>query len=223
MEIGNLRLEGRLTVLRPKRPSDAEADYAWRIDPELAALDATSPLRMSLREYVRYFRDELEYPSPWSVRFAVDARDGTHIGNCMYYDINDQEHQAEVGIMIGDRRYWDRGYGSDALRALLRHIFTSTPLERVYLHTLDYNVRAQRAFRRVGFRDVGPVRRDGHNFLLMEVHLDEWLAQQEADTAGAHSPAGAQSTAGVTKAGPRPVDDLPGAAGARNPARGQAG
>ncbi|MBI2966173.1 MAG: GNAT family N-acetyltransferase [Chloroflexi bacterium] len=217
METGNLRIEGRLTVLRPKRPADAEADYAWRIDPELAALDATSPLRMSLREYVRYFRDELEYPSPWSVRFAIDAGDGTHIGNCMYYDINDDERQAEVGIMIGDRRYWDRGYGSDALRTLLRHIFTGTPLERVYLHTLDYNVRAQRAFRRVGFHDVGPVRRDGHNFLLMEVRRDEWLAQQEMDAAGAQRPAG------VTRTMARPADDRPGAAGARNPARGQAG
>src|SRR3972149_717081 len=184
METANLRLEGRLTVLRPKRPSDAEADYAWRVDPELAALDATSPLRMSLREYVRYFRDELEYPSPGSVRFAIDARDGTHIGNCMYYDINDEERQAEVGIMIGDRRYWDRGYGSDALLALLRHIFTGTALRRVYLHTLDHNVRAQRAFRRVGFRDVGPVRRDGHSFLLMEVLRDEWLAPPGAARAG---------------------------------------
>jgi RimJ/RimL family protein N-acetyltransferase len=217
MEIGNLRLEGRLTVLRPKRPEDAEADYAWRIDPELAALDATSPLRMSLREYVRYFRDELEYPSPWSVRFAIDARDGTHIGNCMYYDINDEERQAEFGIMIGDRRYWDHGYGSDALRTLLRHIFTGTHLERVYLHTLDYNVRAQRAFRRVGFHEVGPVRRDGHNFLLMEVRRDDWLAQQEMDAANAQRPAG------VTNARLQPADGRPDAAGARNPARGQAG
>jgi RimJ/RimL family protein N-acetyltransferase len=191
METANLRLEGRLTVLRPKRPTDAEADYAWRIDPELAALDATSPLRMSLREYVRYFRDELEYPSPWSVRFAIETRDGAHIGNCMYYDINDEERQTEIGIMIGDRRYWDRGYGSDALRTLLHHIFTGTPLERVYLHTLDHNVRAQRAFRRVGFRDIKSVRREGHSFLLMEVLRDEWLAAfgdeaSDAEAAGRH-------------------------------------
>lgn len=177
MDMSDLRLEGELTVLRPKRPEDAEADYAWRADPELAALDATSPVRMSLRDYIRYFRDELEYPSPWSVRLAIDTKDGVHIGNCMYYDINDQEKQAEIGIMIGDRRYWDHGYGSDALMALLTHVFTETPLERVYLHTLDYNMRAQKAFRRVGFRDVGPVRRDGHTFVLMEVLRVNWLAR----------------------------------------------
>lgn len=177
MTAADLRLEGELTVLRQKRASDAEADYAWRTDPELARLDATTPLRMSLREYVRYFRDELEYPSPWSVRLAIDTRDGVHIGNCMYYDINDDERHAELGIMIGERDYWDRGYGSDALSTVLRHIFTDTPLERVYLHTLDYNVRAQRAFRHVGFKDVGPVRRDGHSFLMMEVFRKEWLAR----------------------------------------------
>ncbi|MBI4220856.1 MAG: GNAT family N-acetyltransferase [Chloroflexi bacterium] len=177
MDISELHLEGKLTVLRPKRPEDAEADYAWRVDPELAALDATSPLRMSLKDYIRYFRDELEYPSPWSVRLAIDTRDGVHIGNCMYYDINDQERQAELGIMIGDRRYWDRGYGSDALMALLGHVFTETPLERIYLHTLEFNGRAQKAFRRVGFYDVSRVRRDGHNFLLMEARRAEWLAK----------------------------------------------
>jgi RimJ/RimL family protein N-acetyltransferase len=177
METASARLEGRLTVLRQKRPSDVEADYAWRIDPELAALDATAPLRMTLREYVRYFRDELEYPSPWSVRYAIDTTDGTHIGNCMYYDINDEARQAEVGIMIGDRRYWDRGYGSDALETLLAHIFARTRLERVYLHTLDYNVRAQRSFKRVGFSEIGPVRRDGHNFVMMEVRRESWLAR----------------------------------------------
>lgn len=74
MNAADLRLEGELTVLRQKRASDAEADYAWRTDPELARLDATTPVRMTLREYVRYFRDELEYPSPWSVRLAIDTR-----------------------------------------------------------------------------------------------------------------------------------------------------
>jgi RimJ/RimL family protein N-acetyltransferase len=184
MEATSTRLEGRLTVLRPKRPSDVEADYAWRIDPELAALDATTPLRMTLREYVRYFRDELEYPSPWSVRFAIDTREGAHIGNCMYYDINDDARQAEVGIMIGDRRYWDRGYGADALETLLAHIFAGERLDRVYLHTLDYNVRAQRSFTRVGFREIGPVRRDGHSFVMMEVCRELWLARPRREGHG---------------------------------------
>ena len=96
----NLLLRGRLVVLREKRIEDVEADYEWRVDTELASLDATTPLRLSLKEYERYFRDELEYPSPWSVRLAVDTLDGEHIGNVMYYDVDERKRQAELGIMI---------------------------------------------------------------------------------------------------------------------------
>lgn len=170
----NLRLQGDLVVLREKRVEDVEADYRWRVDPELATLDATSPLRMTLHDYERYFRDELEYPSPWSVRLAIETRDGFHIGNVMYYDIDEHKRETELGIMIGDRRYWGQGYGQDAIDVLVRHIFTDTPIERIYLHTLAWNQRAQAAFEKCGFEPVRTVRRDGHEFILMEVWRETW-------------------------------------------------
>ncbi len=172
----NLRLQGRLVVLREKRIEDVEADFAWRVDPELASLDATSPLRLSLKEYTRYFRDELEYPSPWSVRLAVDTLGGEHIGNVMYYDVDERKRQAELGIMIGVREYWDRGYGTDVVNTVLRHIFADTGIERVYLHTLEWNERAQTVFKKTGFTPVRKVSRDGHNFILMEMIRSDWLA-----------------------------------------------
>ncbi len=175
-----LRLEGKLCILRAKRLEDAEQDYSWRTDPELAALDASVPLTISLNEFMRYHRDEVEVPSPWSVRMGIDALDGRHIGNCMYYDIDPERRQAEVGIMIGDRGYWGRGYGVDALRTLLRHIFTETPLDHIYLHTLVGNERAQRAFTRAGFKPVVKLRRDGYDFLKMEVWREEWERQEQA-------------------------------------------
>jgi RimJ/RimL family protein N-acetyltransferase len=178
-------IEGRLVALRPKRLEDAEADYAWRTDSELARLDATAPLMISFPEYLRYHRDDLEFPSPWSVRLAIDTLDGRHIGNCMYYDIDAERKQAEMGIMIGDRAFWGRGYGTDAVKALLRHIFTATPIERVYLHTLAGNSRAQRAFARAGLKPAGDVHRDGYEFLKMEARKDGWLAAHPVEGSAA--------------------------------------
>ncbi len=168
-----VRIEGERVILRAKAAADVSTDYAWRTDPELAALDATTPLAVSFREFERYYRDELEYPSPWSVRLGIDTLDGRHIGNCMYYDIDPDRKQAEIGIMIGDREFWGKGYGSDAVRTLLRHIFAETPMERVYLHTLIHNARAQKAFEKAGMRPAGQVRRDGYEFLQMEVWRTE--------------------------------------------------
>jgi len=171
-----LRLVGKLAVLRSKSMEDAEADYSWRIDPELAGLDATRPVTLSFTEYLRYHRDDVAYPSPWSVRMAIDTLDGRHIGNCMYYDINTEKSQCELGIMIGDRDYWSLGYGTDVIKTALAHIFTATELELVYLHTLTHNYRAQKSFAKAGFTPVREVKRDGYEFVLMEIRRNEWEA-----------------------------------------------
>ena len=172
----NLLLTGQQTVLREKRIEDAVVDYEWRVDPELAKLDATAPLRLTLDEYTRYFSDELEFPSPWSVRLAVETLDGEHIGNVMYYDVDEPKKQAELGIMIGIRKYWGRGYGTDVIATVLKHIFLDTGIERVYLHTLVWNDRAQSAFKKSGFKFVRDVTKDGYEFLLMDISRDDWVA-----------------------------------------------
>lgn len=170
---------GQKVILREKHLSDAHDDYRWRSDEELARLDAAPPLRMSFQDYLRLYEDELRYPYPWSRRFAIDTLDGKHIGNCMYYDIDYTTGEAELGIMIGEKDYWNRGYGTDAVSTLLSIIFTETPLKRIYLHTLEWNVRAQRSFAKAGFVPVRTVRRNGQTFVRMEITREQWLRLQE--------------------------------------------
>ena len=169
-----VEIRGRKVVIREKRIEDVADDYAWRTDEELSRLDATQPLRMSLSDFARFSREEIVYNTPASKRLAIDTLDGLHIGNCMYYDIDLRRGEAELGIMIGNRDYWDMGYGTDSVDTLLDHIFTTTDLDRVYLHTLDWNLRAQRAFTKSGFREVKKVRRSGLDFLLMDINRQDW-------------------------------------------------
>ena len=117
--IAGINLVGEKVVLREKKLDDAVEDYVWRRDSELSELDATRPISMSFSDYHRYTQEELRYDSYYSVRLAVDTLDGIHIGNCMYYDINDRRQEAELGIMIGNRDYWSQGYGSDAIKTLI--------------------------------------------------------------------------------------------------------
>ena len=177
-----LPIRGEKVVLRDKRTDDTPDDYAWRKDEDLARLDATRPINMPYEEYLRYAIDELELGGKWSHRLAIDTLDGKHIGNCMYYDIDSKRRQAELGIMIGDREYWGRGYGTDSINTLLCHIFTTSPLERIYLHTLDWNHRARRSFARAGFVERRPVRRNGHEFVLMDISRVEWEQRQKPDS-----------------------------------------
>ena len=167
-------IRGKLTVLREKRLEDAALDYEWRTDEELSALDATTPLRMSYSSYLRLIEDEIRHPVPWSKRFAIDTLDGKLIGNCMYYDIDLAKGQAELGIMIGDKDYWSQGYGTDAVNTLISHMFNTAYFGRIYLHTLSWNLRAQKSFQKCGFVIVKPVRRSGYDFILMELMKDRW-------------------------------------------------
>lgn len=176
--IKKIELRGEKTVLREKRITDAPEDYSWRTDAELARLDAAQPLNMAYDDFLKHSQEELNRQSKQSMRFGIDDLYGRHIGNCMVYDINERRGSAELGIMIGDREYWSKGYGSDTVDMLLEHLFTTTSMRRVYLHTLTWNHRAQRAFEKSGFRPVRDVRRREYNFILMEIFRKDWELQR---------------------------------------------
>lgn len=164
---------GSKVILREKRLADAGNDYRWQSDPELMRLDAAPLPVISFARYLLDYASVLQHPAPTSRRFAVEA-DGKHIGNCTCYNISEKQGEAELGIMIGDRDYWDRGYGSDAVATLVNHIFRTTGIWRIYLKTLDWNARAQGCFRKCGFLPCGQLRRDGYSFVLMELPRDRW-------------------------------------------------
>ena len=172
-------LHGARIVLRDKHIDDAELDYIWRSDPELARLDAAYPLTMTYDRFLKIYQDQLQYPTPGSHHFAAVTHEGKFIGNCMYYDLDSVNMEAELGIVIGDRDYWGNAFGYDAVTTLLEYLFKERNLKRVYLHTLEWNERAQRCFSRCGFQEVRRVRRMAYDFILMEVKRDDWLADAE--------------------------------------------
>ena len=177
-------LTGAKVILREKLPEDAWNDYLWRSDEELARLDAAPPLRMTFEEYQRIFKDQLRYPTPGSLRLSIETLDHELIGNCMYYDVDTINKEAELGIVIGNKNYWSQSYGYDAVVILLDHLFYTAKLQRVYLHTLEWNKRAQRCFERCGFGVVRPRKRNGYNFILMDISWDRWQEIREDKLSG---------------------------------------
>ena len=76
--------------------------------------------------------------------------------------------------MIGNRNYWDKGYGVDAINTLLGYMFRTTNLRRIYLKTLTSNIRGQKCFQKCGFRPYGSLEKNGFSFLLMELFRNDW-------------------------------------------------
>ena len=165
-------------IIREKRLADAWDDYTWETDPELAELDAAPILATTFSQYLADYANQLRNSLPTSQRFAVDSPDRKHIGNCSYYNISETRGETELGIMIGNRDYWDKGYGSSAVTTLVNHIFHQTSLNRIYLKTLVSNTRAQKCFQKCGFTSYGHLDKDGFSFVLMEIYRHQWQEQQ---------------------------------------------
>jgi RimJ/RimL family protein N-acetyltransferase len=169
---------GSKVRLREKKLSDVRNDYRWQSDPELARLDAAPVLKTSFAVYLLDYTQGIHRPGPNRYPLAIESLEGKHIGNCTCYDINEDKGEAQLGIMIGNRDYWDKGYGTDVVATMVNHIFLNTNLRRIYLKTLDWNIRAQKCFQNGGFTPCGQMRRNSNNFVLMELKREYWEIQR---------------------------------------------
>lgn len=172
--LADIIIIGRKIKLRKKTITDARDDYAWHNDPELARIDAAPRLTLPFIQYLSIYADELYRESPVRYEFAIDTPDDKHIGNCIYYGIDMFRGETELGIVIGNRDYWNEGYGTDAVTILVTHIFRQVDFKRIYLKTLVSNSRAQKCFQKCGFSPYGRRNRDGHSFVLMEMYRKQW-------------------------------------------------
>ena len=102
------------------------------------------------------------------------------IGSWAFNDIDWRNRSAEFGILIGDKSYWNRGYGTEAVRLLVQHGFKTLNLNRIYLHVFENNPRAIRAYEKAGFIHEGRKRqaeyKDGKyiDVLVMSMLKDEF-------------------------------------------------
>lgn len=107
------------------------------------------------------------------------------VGNCSIFDIDWENRSAEVGIHIGEKEYWDQGFGTKAMRLLLLHGFDTMNLHRISLRVFETNQRAIRSYEKAGFilegkmREAQYIRGRYADVLLMSVLQQEWQLENE--------------------------------------------
>lgn len=108
------------------------------------------------------------------------------IGTCAFTHIDWRLRASEFGIMIGEKQYWNQGYGTEAVRLLIHHGFNRLNLNRIFLHVFSNNPRAIRAYQKAGFtlevRERQAEYMDGRyiDVYLMGLLKDEYLKNKEA-------------------------------------------
>ncbi|MCO6452397.1 MAG: GNAT family N-acetyltransferase [Caldilineales bacterium] len=169
-------LQGRRVVLRPIERADLATYTPWFNDPEvLEYFGRYWP--MTLADEENWYEGQLGDPS--RVNFAVEA-DGVHIGGCGFANIDHRNRHAEAGLFIGEKSYWNQGFGQDILRTLVDYGFHYLNFHRIYLRVFADNARGVRAYEKVGFRHEGRFRdaewRHGRwmDILFMSILSHEW-------------------------------------------------
>lgn len=179
-------LEGTLVNLRAPEMADLDRNTRWINDRDVTRF-LSIRYEMSRLAEEAWLRDLTSKPTSYERPFfAIETKDGVHIGNVNLFGLRPEDRRAELGIMIGDKSRWSQGMGSDALRTLLRFAFDQMNLNRVELLTYAYNERAYAAYRKCGFIEEGRRRhalyRDGayQDFIVMGVLRDEWRERPDA-------------------------------------------
>jgi len=120
----------------------------------------------------------------FSIRTIVDDE---LIGSVRLFNITWPSRNGYIGISLGGASARGKGYGTDAMRILLRFAFMEINLHRVMLEVFDYNIGAIRSYEKVGFIKEGRLRqknrRDGqfHDIVRMGILRREWLALHHPD------------------------------------------
>ncbi|MGH6661893.1 MAG: GNAT family N-acetyltransferase [Rhodospirillales bacterium] len=144
-------IEGRRLRLRNVRIEDATDIYAaWMNDPEVVRYTESRFTRHTLVSLRRFIETVIARPNALFLAIIVKP-DGRHIGNIKLDAIDSQHGTAEVGIIIGDKNYWGRGYGSEAIDLLASYAFGALGLRKLTAGIYVNNADSIRSFERAGF------------------------------------------------------------------------
>jgi len=142
-------ITGEKVLIRDRKPINHIKETIWGRDSEVTNLDPPSGKIFS------------------SHPLSIMTLNGKHIGLCSLY--NWDITGVQLGIRIGEKDYWGKGYGKDAIRSLVNYCFAATDVERVWLKVLPNNTRAIRCYERCGFVHVGRLALSGYEFNVMEI------------------------------------------------------
>ena len=172
---------GERIRLRAIERTDLAQFVDWLNDPEVRqGLMINLPL--SLAEEQTWYENMLKRPQvehPLVIEIMTD--DGwERIGNCGLMDFDWQVRQAEFGIFIGAKQFWNQGYGTEAFKTMIHHGFDTLNLNRISLRVYENNPRAIRSYLSVGFVEEGIMReavfQDGEyvDVAFMSILYSEW-------------------------------------------------
>jgi RimJ/RimL family protein N-acetyltransferase len=181
---------GELVRFTSEEPeARAKAEVRWQRDSEFIRLADSDPSQLSSEKKIREWFDQQAEGGPKPERFSFSVRtlEGDRYIGFLGLWVDLIQSEAWVGLGIGEREFWSKGYGSDMMKLCQNYVFSELGLQRLSLGLHEYNPRALRSYEKCGFRLEGRTRKDlmregkRYDSLWMGILREEWLQMQQGE------------------------------------------
>jgi RimJ/RimL family protein N-acetyltransferase len=184
-------INGERIRLRAAEKEDIPQFLRWVNDADVAE-NLLLVFPISRHEEEQWYASMMERPPSEHV-MVIEVKEtkkgekNIPIGNIQFLEIDWRNRSTEIGIMIGEKSYWNQGYGTEAMRLMINYGFHTLNLHRIWLRVFEQNKRGIRAYEKAGFIHEGKYRQAEYqhgkyqDVLLMSILNDEWQEGRTAD------------------------------------------
>jgi RimJ/RimL family protein N-acetyltransferase len=165
-----MNIRGAKVKIRNVTRADLHYLVKWKTDPEIADFVRGAPINTTFDIENRRYEKGLNEPD--MIRLIIESIDGIPIGYISIGDIDKDNKKAEIGMLIGEKQFCNKGFGTDALIALIKHLFKVMGFNRLSIEVFEYNHRAKKFYEKIGFKVEG-VQRQGlvRNKKFQDIYL----------------------------------------------------
>lgn len=165
-------IEGERIYLRKVTQADATPAYVqWMNDQEVVQyLESRFVVHTleGIRDYIKKMENSAE-----NILFGIFLKENKkHIGNIKIGPINREHKFADVGIMIGDKSAWGKGYGTEAVKLATRYAFEKLGLHKLMAGCYADNIGSAKIFLKSGYEQEG-LRKE--KFMCKGKYVDELI------------------------------------------------
>ncbi|NRR04612.1 GNAT family N-acetyltransferase [Brevibacillus sp. RS1.1] len=168
--------------LRKMTGEDVDVYHTWRNDVEVMRTTNPSMDVYTWEDTNSFVNQVILHASSSKSYMIVDSQTNRPIGITSLIQIDLKNRNAECIIDIGEKEYWGKGYGREALKLLLDYAFLEMNLHRVSLRVFSFNEKAIKLYDRLGFKQEGISRqflfREGkwHDLVHMGILQEEYIS-----------------------------------------------
>jgi RimJ/RimL family protein N-acetyltransferase len=172
-------LKGKLVNLRVIERKDLDEIMKWVNDQEVTKY-LTAFLYPISRVEEEKFLERAMSRNDTEKNLVIETKEGVYIGQISLHKIDWKNNNAELGIIIGNKEYWGKGYGTEAIKILLHHAFNQMNLYKIYLRVFELNKRGIHCYEKCGFKEEGRLRQNYfyngkyYDVILMGILKDEF-------------------------------------------------